>query len=119
MLINEAKADTANGRVKFVSYTGSYPTLCHGILTLAIDGEEVRFNDYDRSTYRPKEGTYPKFWRSGGECYFTGNYSAPVVTQGEWEIDVEALPEHLRELASEIDSAFNSNVRNGCCGGCI
>lgn len=31
--------------VEFVSYTGKYPNLCNGTLTLRIDGKEVRFND--------------------------------------------------------------------------
>ena len=29
--------------VEFVSYTGEFPNLCRGVLTLRIDGEEVRF----------------------------------------------------------------------------
>ena len=36
--------------VEFVSYTGTYPNLCSGVLTLRIDGEEVRFgHDYFES----------------------------------------------------------------------
>ena len=29
--------------VEFISYTGRYPNLCSGILTLRIDGKEVTF----------------------------------------------------------------------------
>lgn len=29
--------------VKFVNYTGRYPNLCNGILTLEIDGKEEVF----------------------------------------------------------------------------
>lgn len=118
MLINENKTEKPC-RVEFVSYDGEYPNLCRGVLVLRIDGEEVRFNDYDHETYRSKDGTYPKFWCSGGECYFAGDYTAPVVCGGEWEIDVEDLPEKFRDLATEIDRVFNSNVEHGCCGGCI
>lgn len=32
--------------IKFISYTGKYPNLCDGILTLEIDGEQVSFG-YD------------------------------------------------------------------------
>lgn len=32
-----------NNHVKFVSYTGNYPNLCRGDLTLEIDGEIVTF----------------------------------------------------------------------------
>ena len=50
MLINKKE----NGkRVKFVSYTGEYPNLCDGVLTLEIDGVQYKFghnflnNHYD------------------------------------------------------------------------
>ena len=29
-----------NEHVKFISYTGKYPNLCSGIITLEIDGEK-------------------------------------------------------------------------------
>ena len=29
--------------VEFVNYTGSFPNLCRGVLTLNIDGEIVKF----------------------------------------------------------------------------
>ena len=29
--------------VEFVNYTGSFPNLCRGVLTLKIDGEIVKF----------------------------------------------------------------------------
>lgn len=39
--------------------------------------------------------------------------------QGEWQIDVERIPEQFRKYAAEIDQVFNDNVELGCCGGCI
>lgn len=69
-----------NNHVKFVSYTGNYPNLCRGDLTLEIDGE---------------------------------------IGTGEWEIDVDRLPEKFRRYAREIGQVFNENVEYGCCGGCI
>ena len=39
MLINRNNNETKH--VNFVSYTGSYPNLCRGVLTLEIDGKEI------------------------------------------------------------------------------
>lgn len=105
MLVN-ANANTAESHVKFISYTGRYPCLCSGILTLEIDGEEVQFG-YD-TLNNP-------FWVSGGGLNpdYEGTY------QGEWKIDVDRIPEGYRKYASEIDRVFNENVEWGCCGGCI
>lgn len=41
MLINRNNNETKH--VNFVSYTGSYPNLCSGVLTLEIDGKEITF----------------------------------------------------------------------------
>ena len=32
-----------NSRVKFIDYTGRYPNLCSGVLTLEIDGKIYKF----------------------------------------------------------------------------
>lgn len=54
MIINK---NTDSEHVKFISYTGKYPNLCSGILTLEIDGRTIRFgNRYVDSTV-----DYPKF----------------------------------------------------------
>lgn len=42
--------------VEFIDYTGEYPNLCSGTLTLEIDGEVVRFGN----------GHNVAFWDSGG-----------------------------------------------------
>ena len=39
MLVNKKN----KSRVKFISYTGEYPNLCSGVLTLEIDGKEYKF----------------------------------------------------------------------------
>ncbi|MEZ3438640.1 MAG: hypothetical protein K1W18_07150 [Oscillospiraceae bacterium] len=88
-------------RVKFISYTGKYPNLCSGVLTLENDGN------------------YEAFWSSGGGCGFYNDYANAYVDSGAWEIDVSALPEELRPFAAEIDEVFNDNVPQGCCGGCL
>lgn len=128
MLVNKKNKSGTSGtsRVKFISYTGEYPHLCSGVLTLEIDEKEykfghnysngriddkgvVRFTDEDQ-----KHPNFDQFWSPGG-C-ITSNLE---VESGEWNIDVEELPEQFKELADEIDKVFNENVEYGCCGGCI
>lgn len=103
--------------VEFVNYTGSFPNLCRGVLTLKIDGEIVKFGhdykDYCLKTSKFNDSNYDSFWQSGGwidEEYRTRS--------GEWEIYLNKLPEQYRQYAREIDVVFNSCVRHGCCGGC-
>lgn len=117
--------------VKFISYTGEYPDLCRGILTLEIDGKEYRFGHnysnchYNKNTeqwYFTDEVTNPnfdKFWTSGGGCGFINDYEDCYVGTGEWKIDVMDIPEQFRKYATEIDEEFNSSVPYGCCGGCL
>lgn len=107
MLIN--MVDDNNKHIEFVSYSGRYPCLCMGTLVLKIDGEEVRFGN----KYSDKSVDYPTFWSSGGGL--DHNYCA---YSGEWNINVEELPEQYRKYATEIDNVFNTNVEHGCCGGC-
>ncbi len=109
MLVNanvNINANVTESHVKFISYTGKYPRLCSGILTLEIDGKKVRFG-FGVSN-RP-------FWLSGGGL--TPNYDG--VCRREWKIIVNRIPEEYRKYASEIDRVFNENVEWGCCGSCI
>lgn len=106
--------------VKFISYTGKYPNLCNGVLTLEIDGEEVRFgHDYSIFESWRTDGNYDSFWISGGDCGFYGFYKETYVNDGEWEINVDMLPDKYKKYADEIADTFNSNVKYGCCGGCL
>lgn len=107
MLINMANDN--NEHIEFISYSGRYPCLCMGTLVLKIDGQEVKFGN----KYSDKNVDYPRFWNSGG-----GLDSDYCAYSGEWEIDVEELPEQYRKYATEIDDVFNTNVKYGCCGGC-
>ena len=107
MIINST--EKRNGNVKFISYTGKYPCLCMGILTLEIEGEKYKFGDIG--------GEFDSFWSSGGSCGFTNNYADSYVNENEWIIDEEELPEKFRKYAKEIDEVFNENVTWGCCGG--
>lgn len=65
-----------SGHIKFISYTGKYPNLCSGVLTLDV-------------------------------------------TDGEWLIDFDEIPDCFKKYAEEIGETFNTNVPYGCCGGCI
>lgn len=105
MLVN-ANNNATESHVKFISYTGRWPNLCNGILTLEIDGKKAWFG------YGALNGP---FWTSGGGL--NPNYEGAY--QGEWKIDVDRIPEEYRKYASEIDRVFNENVEWGCCGGCI
>lgn len=113
MLINRNNSETSH--VKFISYTGRYPNLCSGILTLEIDGEIATFGYGFKSKDKPK---YDKFWSSGGCVSFDEHWNANV-DGGSWVIDVNELPEKYRKYAMEIDEVFNDNVPWGCCGGCL
>ena len=113
MLINRNNSET--NHVKFVSYTGKWPNLCSGILTLEIDGELVNFG-YDR--WREDQPKYEPFWSSGGSVSFDEHWSANV-DDGRWQIDVNRLPEQFHKYTTEIDEVFNDNVPWGCCGGCV
>lgn len=109
MLIDSSITDT---HIKFISYTGSYPNLCSGDLALEIDGIEYTFGyGYERKT----KPDFEPFWCSGGGII--GDYEDTY--SGEWEVDIDRLPEQFRKYAFEIDRIFNENVEWGCCGGCI
>lgn len=88
--------------VEFIDYTGEYPNLCSGTLTLEIDGEVVRFGN----------GHNVAFWDSGGGCRDFN------ITKQPWIINKEDIPEKYRKYYYEIVHVFNENVEWGCCGGC-
>lgn len=106
--------------VEFISYTGKYPSLCEGVLTLKIKDTVYKFGKgFDSPLFG---GVLPRFWFSGGECDNPANNPNKMVAcvkQCEWIIDVRFLPDFLIPYAPEIDRVFNENVRHGCCGGCL
>ena len=87
--------------VEFVSYNGRYPNLCSGDLIMKIDGETVKFPPYCMT--------------SGGFCCFTAEWDE-IIETGEWQVEI---PERYEAYRDEILEAVNSNVRHGCCGGCL
>ena len=106
--------------VEFVSYTGEYPNLCRGVLTLCIDGEEVRFgHNYGVFESWKTDGNYDAFWVTGGECGFYNGWSDEYVNHREWIVDEDELPAKYKKYINEIKEVFNANVPYGCCGGCL
>lgn len=97
MLVNKHLIPETETHVRFVSYTGRYPNLCSGNLTLKIDGETVVFENYD------------KFWSVADQN---------IRTYSDWIINVEDIPCQFRKYAAEIDQVFNDNVERPHCGGC-
>ena len=94
--------------IKFISYTGKYPNLCSGVLTVDIDGKIVEFGS-----------NFDKFWTSGGCCGFTDDYDDYAET-GKWEFsynDDKVIPNWIDK--EELLKVFNENVEFGCCGGCL
>lgn len=107
-----------SNNVEFIMYTGGFPSLCMGMLLLKIDGIIVKFGsdyNYDKnvnSNYNFDE-SYPSFWSSGGGL--DENYCS---YKGEWEINIDNIPDKYKKYALEIGRIFNENVPYGCCGGC-
>lgn len=97
--------------VQFVNYSGSWPNLCAGILTLVIDDETVTFG-VATSTEKPM---YDLFWRSGGSC----NWVTGEVTKRGWCVCADELPEQYQAYADEIQRLMDDNIPHGCCGGCL
>lgn len=129
MLVNNKNVNTS--RVKFISYTGKYPNLCNGVLTLEIDEKVYKFghnymnHHYDEKTKTwiytdedPNNPNFDSFWSSGGSVTHDDDWNFDI-NFGEWEIDVEELPEQFWDVADEIDEVINENIPYGCCGGCI
>ena len=118
---------TSGKKIEFISYSGKYPNLCSGVLTVLIDGKEYKFG-HDYSNYHlgvftdedQDKPNYPSFWSSGGYTAFDSDWNEDVGS-GPWEYneDLNDYPEFTPELIEELMYIFNSNVSFGCCGGCI
>jgi hypothetical protein len=95
--------------VEFIEYTGGYPALCCGELTVKIDGKAVKFGG---------DG-YKSFWASGGSCSFGGDWSDEIIEHDKWRLMEQNLPKKYKKYAQELIDCFNQHVPQGCCGGCI
>lgn len=99
--MNNIYVDDKISKVKFINYSGAYPNLCSGILTLEIDGKVVKF---------------PKCcMHSRGYISFDSDWNE-IIEEGDWSVDI---PEEYLEYKEEILQVVNDNIPKGCCGGCI
>lgn len=103
--------------VEFVSYTGRFPNLCSGILTVKIDGQQLTFGGYKGDT------DFPRIWCSGGSVRFDKDWEAHV-TKGAWEClyspsDINRFPPIVSNNIEHIIKVMNKHVPHGCCGGCV
>ena len=89
-------------RVKFISYSGRFPNLCSGTLTVEIEGQLVKIRGFC----------------SGGSVWFDDNWYEHV-EEGPWSIDDDDIPTQYLEYKNEIIACMNANVPWGCCGGCV
>ena len=115
-------------KIEFLEYTGEYPNLCRGVLTVLIDGKEYKFGhnygNYKKGVFTDESQdnpNYPEFWISGGNVSFSKNWDANV-SYGPWEYNGELddyQDEFSQDLIEDLLVVFNLNVRQGCCGGCI
>lgn len=118
-------------KIEFVSYDGTYPTLCSGKLIVKINGKEVSFGKTKKFWSWEIDdilADYPSFWHSGGSVGFCGGDSY-VASDIPWELswDDAALeasyrnnyPEEIWELIPDILKVMNEHVPGGCCGGCL
>lgn len=117
-------------KIKFVSYTGKYPNLCRGILTVEINGREYKFG-HNCEYYNFKENIYDDedinnpnfdaFWKSGGSIESKDNtYRHIYANEGPWELSsYSKFPDWITKILPQLLEVFNENVEYGCCGGCI
>lgn len=121
--------------IEFISYTGKYPNLCRGILTVKINGREYKFG-HDFSYYNYKENRYDnedlnnpnfdEFWATGGLINIKNtNYIYMSVEKHPWVLNSvydkvdENHPQWIKDVLPQLLNVFNENVNYGCCGGCI
>lgn len=108
--------------LKFISYSGEYPCLCMGVLTVEIDGKQYKFGheseSYDFKTCKYNDDNFDAFWKSGGRI--TGNWGNLHATEDDWQMSIDGkYPDWLLPILPELLKLFNANVEHGCCGGCI
>lgn len=115
--------------IKYISYTGKYPILCHGVLTVEINGKEVKFGhnseqyDYKTNSYLDEDKNNPNyegFWISGGKICKNKKWEM-WAEEGPWKLIFtdDNYPNEIKNLLPKLIELFNENVPHGCCGGCI
>lgn len=116
-------------KIEFISYTGKYPNLCSGVLTVKIDGKKYKFGhetgDYDFEKRCYKNNNFDDFWQSGGSVRRNEDWDM-WAEQDEWQLSCydwekadENHPQWIIDILPKLIKLFNDNVPYGCCGGCI
>lgn len=116
--------------VKFISYDGAYPNLCHGVLVVEIN-EQLYALTYGSHNYKSRTciRENQNIIKLTG-CYFcSGGYvdiDTDDIEQGEWSLDLNEAKTLsgvkfplIKEYITELTEVFNANVEQGCCGGCL
>lgn len=89
-----------------IFYDGKWPNLCRGTLFIERDnGIKVEY---------PADN----FLSSGGSVFFTDDWDA-IVMKGPWIFDWKDDAPFSCEEKREIEEHFDTNVHQGCCGGCV
>lgn len=91
--------------IKFISYTGKFPNLCSGTLTVEHDGTQYEINGN-------------KAFYTGGNVSFSAGWEEDIEI-GAWGVFADELPPELEEHWEKVEEIMNDNVQHGCCGGCI
>jgi len=89
-----------------IKYTGKWPNLCAGSLTVYLDDKVYRFGAYAI--------------RSGGECYCDFHDDSTHISQGDWYWSKDLkVPTGFPEVRLyELLALINDEIPHGCCGGC-
>ena len=87
--------------IEFIEYTGRYPNLCSGVLTVIINGKKYKFghqtNDYDFKNNCYNDNNFPEFWKSGGRILSNKEYDM-WSEYGEWQLSYEPKKIILKKL---------------------
>ena len=116
--------------IKFISYTGKYPNLCSGVLTVEINGKEYKFghdinDEYDFVKCCYTNDNFEQFWCSAGTIRFSSDKPDGEVTKVPWEINGfwniadDKCSQWIIDILPYLLKVFNENVPFGCCGGCL
>lgn len=86
-----------------ISFTGKYPNLCSGVLSVFVDGKQWVFEKYALE--------------SGGICNWDYDKHEQTTEEGAWEIAKwpSGFPETLKK---DVLDLVNNQIPHGCCGGC-
>lgn len=96
--------DEGRYMVEFVRYTGRYPCMCLGDLTVAIDHKLVTLNNA---------------LCSSGDVVPSDDWRRQSIAKGPWKVDIAKVPGEHKSRVDEIEACVNRHVPFGCCGGCL